>query len=70
MALIRKQYKRLQRWKNYLLLDDWFILVAAALRFLFPTRRTFAASSALCILTHLRSTAYKGITQSHTAWLY
>lgn len=39
-----------------LLLDDWFILVAAALRFLLPTRRTLLASSAFCTLTHLKST--------------
>ncbi|WP_411024110.1 hypothetical protein, partial [Salmonella sp. s57418] len=40
--------KSLMEKMLWLLLDDWFILVAAALRFLFPTRKTLAASSALC----------------------
>lgn len=38
-----------------LLLDDWFIFVAAALLFLFPCCRILQASAKLWTLTHLRS---------------
>lgn len=47
-----------------LLLEDWFILVAAALRFLFPCCRILQASAKLCTLTHLRSgNATSGVTR-------
>lgn len=38
-----------------LLLEDWFIFVAAALRFLFPSCRILQASAKLWTLTHFRS---------------
>lgn len=40
---------------TYLLLEDWFIFVAAALLFLFPCCRILQASAKLWTLTHLRS---------------
>lgn len=53
--------------KVNLLLDDWFILVAAALRFLLPTRRTLLASSVFCTLIHLKSTkSHKQHLKAHS----
>lgn len=39
----------------YLLLDDWFIFVAAALLFLFPNCSSLLASPSVWMLIHLRS---------------
>lgn len=47
--------EELMKGKFCLLLDDWFILVAAALLFLFPNCSTLQASPKFWMLIHRRS---------------